>query len=140
MARIEWFEHTADIGMRVHADSPEELFQTAAEALFDLIVVDRQTVRPERSQPFTLAADTLADLLAVWLEELLFQFETTHVLFGSFLVTLELDPPRLKATALGEPIDRARHVLDHEVKAVTRHAMRLSQHAGHWSAELILDI
>ena len=39
-----------------------------------------------------------------------------------------------------EAIDRDRHVLDHEVKAVTRHGLSLTGQAGAWVAEMILDI
>jgi SHS2 domain-containing protein len=40
----------------------------------------------------------------------------------------------------GEPIDTSRHVLDHEVKSVTRHGLVLRSDPDGWVAELILDI
>ena len=46
----------------------------------------------------------------------------------------------LKATAHGEPIDPARHVLDHEVKAITYHGLRVEPTTDGWQAEVIVDI
>ena len=38
------------------------------------------------------------------------------------------------------PIDLVRHVLDHEVKAATRHGLLVEPSEGGWLAEIILDI
>ena len=46
----------------------------------------------------------------------------------------------LRGEVGGEPIDRERHVLDHEVKAVTHHGLDLRREGGGWVAEVILDI
>ena len=40
----------------------------------------------------------------------------------------------------GLGVDRDRHVLDHEVKAVTQHGLSLVREGPLWVAELILDI
>ena len=57
-----------------------------------------------------------------------------------FQVELDISGCRLTARIAGEPIDRARHVLDHEVKAATRHGVVLKQEPEGWLAEVILDI
>jgi SHS2 domain-containing protein len=79
-------------------------------------------------------------LLVVWLNELIFRCETKHRLYTRFDVALADDGRSLRATIGGEPIDRDRHVLDHEVKAVTHHALSLGRAGEDWFAELILDI
>jgi SHS2 domain-containing protein len=40
----------------------------------------------------------------------------------------------------GESIDRVRHILDHEVKAATRHGLSVRRDPKGWVAEVILDI
>jgi SHS2 domain-containing protein len=50
------------------------------------------------------------------------------------------DGMSLQAEIGGESIDHDRHVLDHEVKAVTHHGMSLDREGRGWLAELILDI
>jgi SHS2 domain-containing protein len=53
---------------------------------------------------------------------------------------VKLDDAGLSATARGEPWDPDRHELDHEVKAITYHGLKVEQEAGGWLAELIVDI
>ena len=44
MGTVETFEHTADVGLRVTGSDLDDLFRTAAEGLFDYIVVNRDAV------------------------------------------------------------------------------------------------
>jgi SHS2 domain-containing protein len=37
-------------------------------------------------------------------------------------------------------MDASRHRMEHEVKAITYHGLRLEQTAGGWFAEIIVDI
>ena len=121
-------------------DDLDDLFRTAAEGLFDYIVANRGR-RPPRGGREVLAPRRFArDLLANWLSELIFRSETHHRLFREFDVHVEDDGLRLDASVHGETIDRDRHVLDHEVKAVTRHGLRLERDGAGWLAEMILDI
>ena len=74
-----------------------------------------------------------------WLRELLFRFDSRHLLFSRFDVRVEEDG--LEARIRGEPLDPARHSLDHEVKAITYHGLRVEQEpGGGWLAEVIVDI
>jgi SHS2 domain-containing protein len=140
MGRSETFEHTADLGLRIFATDLPDLFRTAGEALFDVIVANRSDVRVAETELVSLTAESIADLLVQWLNELIFRCETRHRLYTQFDATLDENSRRLEATIGGEPIDRGRHVLDHEVKAATRHELSLQQVAGGWVAEVIVDI
>ena len=46
----------------------------------------------------------------------------------------------LTATVRGEPFDPARHVLAHEVKAITYHELKVVRDGDQWLAEVIVDI
>ncbi len=140
MGHSETFEHTADLGLRVTGGDLSDLFATAADGLFGVIVVNRDEVRELESESVTLAAETLSDLMLVWLNELIFRSETGHRLYGRFQVSVDETGPRLEATIAGEPIDRDRHILDHEVKAATHHGVLVEPTADGWLAEVILDI
>ncbi len=140
MGSVETFDHTADVGLRITAETLDDLFQTAAEGMLDYVVVNRDEVRPTDREAIELEAETPADLLVMWLNELIFRSETTHRLYRSFEVTLSDDRTKLVATIAGEPIDRDRHILDHEVKAVTHHGLTLENSPAGWKAEIILDI
>ena len=140
MGHVEIFEHTADLGLRIAGTDLRDLFLTAAVALFDLIVVNRADVRVLITESCKIEADSPAELLIAWLNELIFRCETEHRLYSQFEATLDAAGHRLDATIGGEPIDRNRHILDHEVKAATHHGLTLTHQNGQWLAEVILDI
>lgn len=140
MGTVETFEHTADVGLRIRGADLDDLFRTAAEGLFDYIVANRSDVAAKGFEGVKLEADSPLDLLGLWLNELIFRSETEHVIFTRFDVTVAADGRRLEAAIGGEPIDPSRHVLDHEVKAVTHHGETLVRDQDGWLAELILDI
>jgi SHS2 domain-containing protein len=134
----ETFEHTADLGLRVRAATLDALFADAASGLFSVLVEDVDAIRPEREVTIRIDGREKDYLLFDWLNELLFRFETDHVLFSEFTVTVE--EGGLSASARGEPVDLGRHRLSHEVKAVTYHHLNVEQTADGWSAEVIVDI
>jgi SHS2 domain-containing protein len=134
----EYFEHTADLGIRVRAKDQNTLFQEAATALFAAIVDDLDTVRPDREIEVAVAGAERDYLLFDWLRELLYRFDAEHMLFAKFTVTVT--ETGLKGRAWGEPLDPTRHVLAHEVKAITYHELRVEQEGDEWVAEVIVDI
>ena len=140
MGTVETFDHTADVGLRVEADDLDDLFATAAGGMLDYIVNNREEVQELHTESMSLDAETTADLLVAWLNELIFRIETRHRLYRTFHVRLAPDMLSFEATISGEPIDRYRHVLDHEVKAATHHGLTLERSGTGWIAELILDI
>jgi SHS2 domain-containing protein len=140
MGRAETFEHTADLGLRIRASDLTDLFRTAGEGLFDVIVVNRADVRPLEIEPIALEAESTEDLLVAWLNELIFRCETRHRLYSLFEVVVDAGGFLLQGIIGGEPIDRSRHTLDHEVKAATHHGLSLRREDGGWISELILDI
>jgi SHS2 domain-containing protein len=135
---FETFEHTADLGLRIMAPNAESLFAEAARGLFSIIVSDLDAVRLARAYPFELQGEATDLLLFDWLSELLYVYETRHLLLAKFEVTLT--DGSLRATAWGEPVDRSRHTLDHEVKAITYHGLKLEHCGEQWMAEVIVDI
>lgn len=134
----ELFEHTADLGLRVRALDLNTLFAEAAAGLFSVVVEDLATVRPASDVRIELAGTDREFLLFDWLKELLYRFDTDHMLFSRFDVTVRDDG--LTGTARGEPIDPARHTLSHEVKAITYHELKVEQASDGWLAEVIVDI
>ncbi len=134
----ETFEHTADLGLRVRAADLNTLFAEAGLALFAAILEDPGTVVASQPREVRLAGDDREYLLFDWLKTLLYHFDAEHLLLGRFEVRVQDDG--LTGTAGGEPLDRARHELAHEVKAITYHGLRLEQTADGWLAEVIVDI
>ncbi|NLX98998.1 MAG: archease [Rhodopirellula sp.] len=134
----EVFEHTADVGLRARATDLNELFAEAARALFSLILANPDSVRPVQEASIRIEGDQVEDLLFDWLAELLYRFDTNHLLFRDFHVAV--DAAGLEATARGEPVDLGRHELEMELKAITYHGLTVRREGGGWLAEVIVDI
>ena len=134
----ETFEHTADLGLRIRAADLETLFVEAAQALFETIVADLTTVRPRQKLEVHVNQEDDEYLLFDWLRELLYHFDSEHLLLGR--IEVQIKNGNLSGTAWGEPLDRSRHELEHEVKAITYHGLRVEQTGDGWLAEVIVDI
>lgn len=134
----EVFEHTADVGIRIQADDLNTLFAEAGRALFSVIVQNLEDVRATDTVEFAIQEKETDFLLLDWLGELLFTFESRGLLLSNFSVTV--DENGLAASAQGEPLDRTHHHLEHEVKAITYHGLRVEPTDNGWMAEVILDI
>ena len=133
----ETFDHTADLGLRVRAPDLDTLFAEGAAALFSAIV-DLDSIKITVQREVRLPPDDKEFLLFDWLKALLYWFDTEHLLFGKF--EMKLTEAGLAGTAWGEPLDRERHHLEHEVKAITYHGLRVEQTSDGWLAEVIVDI
>ena len=134
----EIFEHTADVGLRMRADDFEGLLVDAARGLFSLLVANPESIRAVQELHLEVAGDRKDDLLRDWLAELLYTFSVRRLLFAEF--TVQLHEGGLTATVRGEPLDRQRHVVEMEVKAITYHGLKVEQQGNQWLAEVIVDI
>jgi SHS2 domain-containing protein len=134
----ELFEHTADLGLRVRAADLDTLFAEAAACLFSAVVEDIATIEPRQSVTVELAGTDREFLLFDWLRDLLLKCDEDHLVFGKFEVQVRDDG--LTGVAWGEPLDPARHLLAHEVKAITYHELKVVRDGDGWLAEVIVDI
>ena len=135
---FETFDHTADLGLRARAENLDILFAEVARAMFSAIVEELDSIRPEQVFEVQIAGTDREYLLFDWLKELLIRFDRDHLLSSRFEVTV--GDAGLIAKAWGEKLDRQRHELAHEVKAITYHGLKVEQTADGWLAEVIVDI
>lgn len=134
----ELFEHTADLGLRVRAADLNTLFAEAGKCLLSAIVEDPATVMPRHECTIMLEGADKEYLLVDWLRRLLDLFEDGRLLCCEFEIIVS--PEGLSAVAFGEDYDPARHLLAHEVKAITYHELKVVRDGDEWLAEVIVDI
>jgi SHS2 domain-containing protein len=134
----EVFEHTADLGLRIQAATLESLFAEAGAALFSVLVANLDSVGRVQEKTFEIPGREHDYLLFDWLSELLYTLETERLLLVEFAV--QFDEHGLRAVCRGERVDRQRHDLDHEVKAITYHELKVQATDAGWLAEVIVDI
>lgn len=136
--RWEHFEHMADIGVRGIGATPAEAFAAAAMAL-TAIITDPGNIRPRLSVRVECREQDLELLLVDWLNRVIFEMATRHMLFGRFDVLLQ--DGRLSATLVGEPLDRIRHDPAVEVKGATFTELAVKAgDDGLWRAQCVVDV
>lgn len=134
----EFFEHTADTGLRIHGRTLQELFAHAANGLTTLLV-DDSPIAVSDSRLISLSGPSVEALLRAWLKELLFWFAAERFLPGDCHFDT-VTSTELKGRVLGERFDPARHQQGTEVKGVTLHQFRVTEKPEGWEAEVIFDV
>lgn len=138
MARVEVLDHTADIGLRVTAAAPAEVFTAAAEAMAD-IIVSRVEIGERSSWEIEVSATGWPDLLVAWLEEVLYRYEVEGL--TPVRVEIEdLDSQHLRATLHGDVVDPERDEPGVQIKAVTYHQLVARETADGFEIQVIFDI
>ena len=129
----------ADIAFQAESGSVEGLFQSCALAVTD-IMVDPKTLGNRMERRFRVQSPDLDRLLYDFLTELIVVKDVDSLLFGEFDIKIDLSETSLSAVAKGEPIDRERHRLRNDVKAVTMHLFGVEREGDRWRATVVLDI
>jgi SHS2 domain-containing protein len=130
--------HTADIGLEATAPTPESLFITAANGLRAMLFGISRAKESLRLE-VRLGAESRADLLVAWLNEILCLCEMTRLVPATFEI-VELTEQRLTATVTGEPFDPDRHTVERVAKAVTYHRLVVEERKGGWYARVYIDL
>ena len=134
----EHFAHGADIGVRGSGPTKEAAFEQAALALTS-VVTDASCVNPSMAVAINCEAPNDELLLVDWLNRLVYEMATRHMLFSTFSVTI--DGTRLRAIARGEAVDAARHEPAVEIKGATYTELRVARGAdGGWIAQCVVDV
>ena len=129
----------ADIAFEAESDSVEGLFESCALAVTD-IMVDPRTLRSTVQRKFELESENTDRLLYDFLTELIVAKDVDSLLFREFSVKVSKKGTSLTATARGETIDRDRHRLRNDVKAVTMHLFGIKHRGSTWNTTVVLDI
>ncbi len=134
----EHFSHSADIGLRGFGRTKEEAFENAALALSG-VVTDVSNLASRETIHLTCNAANDEALLVEWLNAIVFEIATRHMLFGHFRV--QINARHLEGWASGEPIDIGRHELAVEVKGATYTALAVDKRPdGSWVAQCVVDV
>lgn len=137
MKRWEHFAHAADIGVRGVGGTCAEAFEQAALAL-TAIVTDPAEVKPAEKIELACAAPDAELLLAEWLNAVIYEMATRHMLFSRYEVRLA--GGHLAGAAWGEPVEPSRHQPAVEPKGATYTALSVRCENGAWIAQCVVDV
>lgn len=137
-ARWQHFHHEADVGVCGIGPTVAQAFEQAASAL-TAVITDPATVRHAQAVEICCENADREFLLVDWLNALVYEMATRHMLFGRFEV--RIDGARLHATAWGEAVDVARHRPAVEAKGATLTELRVAcEPSGQWLAQCVVDV
>ena len=137
MIQFETFEHEADIGIRGFGSSVKEAFESAAIALYS-VMVNIDAVKPKEMRTLTVSAPDRELLLVEWLNALLAISDIERLIFSKFEVKIE--GTTLNGAAWGEALDRERHEPRVEVKGATYHLLSVKEEDGRYTAQCVVDV
>ena len=137
-AGFEIFAVTADKGIRAWGPDRPSVFRQAALGLWSLMA-DPATVKCRAAIPLTVDAEDPETLLVVWLNELVYLFETKGFI-GADCTAQWLTETRLAAEVRGETVERSRHIILSHVKAVTYHQLHVGPIASGWEGRVVVDV
>lgn len=132
----------ADVAVEACGETLEELFASCAEALLATMIDDPVEVARCREVPIRLEDDDLEMLLFSFLEELVYLKDARQLLLHAERVRIVRKENGFSLEALfrGEVIDRGRHRLVVDVKAVTLFCLSVVQEDNLWKATVVLDV
>lgn len=133
--RYELIDHTADMMVRAYGGTLEECFANAAYALFDQ-TVDLSGIGVSEETTIRVTGIDDEDRLYSFLAELLFIEDCDNLILKEFQVSFDGDD--VVCTARGETLDRSRHRIRSEVKAITYHMMEIDRDTP--SVTVIFDV
>ena len=140
MGDFRFFDHIADVGMEITADSAADLFITAGKGLMEWIGSPPST-RAVHKSTVNVAADDMDSLLVAWLQELLYRFYHLHsYLMDASAFDLDMDRLTVKAVLQEKIWEESLSHNYREVKAVTYHQLKIERYGPRWRASVILDI
>jgi len=129
-------EHTADVGIRAWGRSPEELFANAARGMAWLC---QDAGDAPGDTDITLEAEGIdrEHLLVRWLSAVLGKILDGWT-FTDYQITL-LIKNNITAVCRARKLG-GRDVIKKEIKLVTHHGLKIIEHEGTYSVEVIFDV
>ena len=140
----------ADAAFEVVGKDLNEVFRDAALATFSEMV-DIYAVKGAETRDIKLEAENPDGLLFKWLEQLIYLKDAENLWFNKFDVEVKKKNGNysLEATAYGEPITQDPKKMRTDVKAITRHKLKVEEFTFDdvekkvrkgWRATFVLDI
>ncbi len=131
MSKFRYLENitTADLAFEAYGADYDELLENAGLAL-ESAQVDLESLEQSRVYKIELKANSLESLLHTFLEELVFLKDAKQLLFNRIKCDVNKERSDLWVVSCdlsGEKIDKKKHKLGVDVKAVTKHLFKIER-------------
>ncbi len=132
----------ADVAFEAWGKTIEELFESSGFALTNAMIKDLGRIEQKVVKAFEVEASDVEMLLFNFLQELIFYKDAERLLFNRFDLDIEQKDGKwhLGVKAYGEEIDREKHELLADAKAIALHNFKVEETAEGWGAMVIVDV
>lgn len=138
--KYEFFEHTADMGVRAFGEILTEAFENIAYGMFKLMYKKIENVKPTANVKIECHSYDVEPLLVEWLNSLLYESDVRNIIFSHFYIKdLNLTTYTLIAEASGQKYSK-KFKPQIEVKAATYSELKIRQINNVYVAQCVLDI
>lgn len=128
MKKFEFIDHISDLQFAAYGRTLNELFENCAYAMFEGMMPETK-VEEKIEYKGNLVSENLTDLLHDFLNELVFVFETEHLVFKKFMVNIvkknNKNKYNLNFIALGDKSEN--YVIDVGIKGITYHGLSVEK-------------
>lgn len=146
MGRGEFREldHTADVGLDLRGESPNEVLDAALRGLTRLVLSTTDDLEATETRTIELSAEDYPELLKVWCERLYRLFEAEGFVSLESEVE-EIEPSDFRARVRGVMPTPERLAEATEIKAVTYHMLEFepvdeNDDKQGWRGRVVLDV
>ncbi len=132
----------ADIAFEASGKTIEELFEASGFALTNAMIKDLGRIERKAVKDFEVEASDVEMLLFNFLQELIFYKDAERLLFNRFDLKIIQDGDKwhIGVKAYGEEINREKHELLADAKAIALHNFKVEKTTGGWKALVIVDV
>lgn len=138
MKKYEFIGHTADVRLKIEADTPQELFQAAIEGMANLMKKGFCRKKGGRvfEEEISVSSPDMTSLLIDFMAEVLCRSQIEHLIFDR-VEFRDFSETSLKAKIFGEKVN----IWDKDIKAVTYHEADIKKDKdGNYSTTIVFDI
>ncbi len=133
-----FFDHAADVGIALSAESLPDLFHTAVQGLMAWVGPPPDSA-DRVEEEICLNAEGLEELLVRWLQEILYLFQLKRV-YWIEISGMTVAGNSAAGKIRGIPFNTDQALEYQEIKAVTYHQLQVREVNGFWLANIIIDI
>jgi len=131
----------ADIAIEAYGKDLNELFENSALAIFEESS-NIKKINEKEKKTIKLKAKNVEDLLFDFLSEILFLKDAFSIIFKKSIIKINQKNKKyiLNANLSGEKIDRKKHELRNDIKAITLHMFKVEKTKQGYKSLVVVDV
>ncbi len=137
-----YIDSVSDVAFSANGKTVQELFLSCWDATLNVMVGNPRAIDKKITKKIEIENRALDMLLFDFLQELIYYKDAEGIFLCIEDITISQTDAgnTLSAEAKGERIDRPRHRILVDVKAVTMHRFSVERTGGIWQATVVLDV